>query len=242
MDGEDVSKNLTEFIIAWNKLLKSLRQKGEESDRSNADVELPSLKYTIAHHKYVEPCLEKLERAMETESLKKALGNSAFKEEMRVCSFVVQHNYVEVSSLVKVYKIGEELNIEEQIKESLYNGKITENLLEAIDEENKEKAFALHEPLIKLKVGVEKSEEGLKSSIPFEPAIHPFNSKLYWMKSYKKEELNKLLKEMEVVSSKIQLLNAKRQLNSFSEEEEKEFEDLQHKYLELRNKINDLFA
>ncbi|MEM4366927.1 MAG: hypothetical protein QW035_02235 [Candidatus Anstonellales archaeon] len=63
-----------------------------------------------------------------------------------------------------------------------------------------------------------------------------------WLPAQKAEELERLLKELNEVNLKIQLKNAERQIKVFSEQEEKDFTELQIKYLELIKKKKEIIG
>ncbi len=63
-----------------------------------------------------------------------------------------------------------------------------------------------------------------------------YNGKRYWMNETKAKEFEDLVRELESTGLKIQVKNAERQVKKLTEGEEKEFEDLQSKYLELLKK------
>ncbi len=60
-----------------------------------------------------------------------------------------------------------------------------------------------------------------------------WNGELFWAKKGYGEKLREVLQELEEVKRRIQLLNAESQISEFNEQEEKEFRDLQAKYLQL---------
>ena len=61
-----------------------------------------------------------------------------------------------------------------------------------------------------------------------------------WVSEEVRERLEDNLKNLHAISSKVQLRNAERQVRVFSEHEEKEFETLQHEYLQLLKEQDEL--
>ena len=63
---------------------------------------------------------------------------------------------------------------------------------------------------------------------------------IVWLSEEAKEKLAQNLDRMGAISGRVQLKNAERQVRTFSENEEKEFEELQHQYLELLKEQDEL--
>ncbi len=128
-------------------------------------------------------------------------------------------------ALVKNFE-DEDLEIVERI---LQNGRVNEPI-ETEHADEIAKAIRMLGIPSKVENGTLKEGEEEKKVL----VIH--NGKKYWMNETKAKEFGDLVRELESIGLKIQVKNAERQVKRLSEGEEKEFEDLQSKYLELLKK------
>ncbi len=223
-----MKKKIKALAERWNAYIRAM-QKGE----ALPELEVPE--FPLAYGIKIKDCLKTL-KGLRREELKEKLSSTQFKKKLRLCSFLIKHNYIHANTLEKLLSETPE-DIRESIAKALNKGVWP-------DEENGEKIEEVKRSNIatalrKLYIGV--SYDGkLKSSFPYELIIHPIKGKIIWVREDIAPKLEELASSLEKTSAQIQLMNAQRQIRKFSDEEEKQFEHLQKQYLELSNKINKL--
>ncbi|MDD5337620.1 MAG: hypothetical protein PHS02_04005 [Candidatus ainarchaeum sp.] len=131
--------------------------------------------------------------------------------------------------------------IRDEIAEIVRRGELDELDGSVLDDRNREKLFKL---LNRCGIGCSLSGYSLlppgKGRVEWNEARVELNGLCAWVEPEKVHEIEKFGKEIVATGNEIQVMNAERQVKKFGSGEEKKFEELQKKYLEMVKRRNQL--
>ncbi|RME79765.1 MAG: hypothetical protein D6769_01390, partial [Methanobacteriota archaeon] len=161
------------------------------------------------------PLKEMLEKSLDEFRQKKDRNS------LKRCTLILKHWYSKRDVLSSILQKAKN---KESISSIINKGKVEEEL-----EEPQEVSIMLKT------LGINHTYDGkIRPTEPYK--VIDNGSSLLFLEPSKARELEELDKELDKVGSRIQVLNAQRQIRELSEEDEKNYEDLQKKYIELSKK------
>jgi len=155
---------------------------------------------------------------------------------------IVKENYRNRLEIAKLCVIVSMLNADEKnaVSRAVRTGAVAEAI--AISTLKADAVERLATFMRRCGINCTAGEEGLKPSDSAEKkeVCMDMSNKKVWITEDMKDELDENLGKLKDVNSKIQLINAERYIKKFSDEEEKNFEELQNEYLNLLKKQDEL--
>ncbi len=155
---------------------------------------------------------------------------------------IIKKNYMNRLEIAKLSIVISDLDVIEKqaIVDAVQNGKITGTL--SVDSLSEIDRQILVKFLRRCGIECKLSENLLGADDCSEENEFSFEiqKKRIWVDKETKEKLENNLKKIEELNAPIQLKNAERHVKVFSEEEETEFNALQHEYLELLKEQDEL--
>lgn len=155
---------------------------------------------------------------------------------------IVKQNYRNRLEIAKLCVIVSMLNTEEKqaVSGAVRAGAVAEKIAVSTLKEDALERLATF--MRRCGVNCNAGEGGLlpSGSAEKKEVCMEMSNKKVWINEGMKDELDENLGKLRDVNSRIQLINAERYIKKFSDEEEKNFEELQNEYLNLLKKQDEL--